>query len=169
MKRELLIFRHGKSDWATGAQSDFERPLAKRGRKAIKRIAAWAVEHDLVPDYVLSSPAERARRTAERFCRGAGVPAELIQLQPDLYLASLEAMLAHLEAIPGHYRRVMMVGHNPGMEEIVEYLGGGGTADTVKSVFMPTAALAHLDMPVDWRRLDCGCARLLSITVPREL
>ena len=63
MPRELLILRHAKSAWDTNAPSDFERPLAKRGRRAAPRVGRWLEEQGLIPDHVVSSPAERAKQT----------------------------------------------------------------------------------------------------------
>ena len=73
MTRELLVFRHGKSDWTSDASSDFERPLAKRGKKAVKQMGAWLEEQGHLPDCILSSPALRAKQTTLRLCRFAGM------------------------------------------------------------------------------------------------
>jgi phosphohistidine phosphatase len=68
MSRELLLLRHAKSDWETGALDDFDRPLAKRGRKEAPGVGEWLLREGLVPDLVISSPAERAKETASLVC-----------------------------------------------------------------------------------------------------
>ncbi len=167
--RELLVFRHGKSDWSTDAATDFERPLAERGRRATKRMGRWMVEQKLLPDHIVSSPARRARQTAERFCRSAGLDASRITWNPTVYEADLTTLLDVLAACPGEHRRIMLVGHNPGLEEMVRYLAGDQGPGLDVDNPMPTAALAQLAMPARWDELGRGCARLLRLQHPRNL
>ncbi len=169
MARELLIFRHGKSDWGSDAVNDFERPLARRGRKAVKRMASWLREQDLLPQRILSSPAERARQTALRLCRHAEIPESRIVWEETIYAADLGALLDVLADAPGRHGRMLLVGHNPGLEELVEYLAGALIEAPAGSPALPTAALARMAMPYEWKRLESGCAQLVSIHRPREL
>jgi phosphohistidine phosphatase len=170
MPRELLILRHGKSDWNTGAADDFERPLAKRGRKAIKRIAGWIRDHGLEPDYIVSSPAERARQTALRLCRHAGLDEGSIRWEPSIYEAAPDALLDALAACPPEPKRIMLVGHNPGLDSLARYLDPAAfTGQSAEPNPVPTGALLRLRMPDDWSRLERGCATLLSATRPRDL
>ena len=169
MTRELLIFRHGKSDWDSNAAGDFDRPLARRGRKAVKRMAFWLSDQNLLPQSILSSPAERARQTALRLCRYADIPESRVIWEESIYAADVPALLEVLAEAPGQHGRMMVVGHNPGLEELVEYLSGNPIEAPPGSPALPTAALARMTMPYDWKRLDCGCARLISINRPREL
>ena len=168
MTRELLVLRHGKSDWATGRR-DFDRPLAPRGRKASRRIGRLLAEHGMLPDIVLSSSALRARQTAERVCRFAGVEAARIEWEPAIYEAELDTLLELLSRVPEQAARVMIVGHNPGFDELVRYLGGDTVAEWDAPNLMPTAALAHLEMPESWDGLRRGAARCRSLVRPREL
>ncbi|MCO6442067.1 MAG: histidine phosphatase family protein [Nitrococcus mobilis] len=169
MSRELLILRHGKSDWDGKTAGDFDRPLAKRGRKAVKRMARWLGEQKCWPDRILSSPALRAKQTALGLCRQAGLPTELIFWREAIYEADLGVLLKVLaESDPGD-TRVMIVGHNPGCEELVVHLTGQSIPVESQTPALPTAALAHLAMPDDWTRLERGCARLLALVRPREL
>ena len=168
MTRELLVLRHGKSDW-TGRTPDFDRPLAARGRKAARRIGHWLREGDLLPDRVLSSPALRARQSAERVCLAAGLESVRIDHEPAIYEASLDTLLEVLAAIPPRAARALIVGHNPGFEELVRHLGAGSLAKWEAGNLMPTAALARLAMPASWEVLARGSATCLSLTRPREL
>ncbi|HEX9592401.1 MAG TPA: histidine phosphatase family protein [bacterium] len=169
MSRQLIVLRHGKSDWASSAASDFDRPLTQRGRRAVKRVGKWLRAEGLLPDHVASSPAERARQTALRVCRAAGVAEAVICYYPEIYLADVEELLAVLAACPGDARRVMVVGHNPGLELLVEYLAGDDVAVPPGGKLLPTAAAALLEMPDDWQGLAADAARLVSLTLPRDL
>lgn len=168
MARELLIFRHGKSDWNTGAENDFERPLARRGRKAIKRMARWVRAQGLMPDTIVSSTAERARQTTLRFCRHAEIPESAVRWREDLYIADVTTLLGVLAGC-GTGARCMIVGHNPGLEDLVAYLSGPPIGELANSPPLPTAALARLSMPDDWSHLERGCGELIAVTRPREL
>lgn len=169
MSRELLILRHGKSDWSTDALSDFERPLAARGRKAVKRMGRWLREHRLLPDHIVSSPAERARQTTLRACKFAGIPKPPVLWEQNIYEAGVPDLLRVLAQCPQDKQRVMIVGHNPGFEDLVAYLGGEGTEIPPNGKLMPTAALAHVHLPDQWESLQPGCALRLRITRPRAL
>ncbi len=170
--RELLILRHAKSDWDTDARTDFDRPLAKRGRRDCPRIAAWIVDQGLAPDTVLSSPAARARETTDRVLR---VVAPANGYAPDviwddaLYHADVPTMLAALSDRPGDARRVLLVGHNPGLDELVLHLAAGDAPRTASGKLLTTAALARFALPESWDHLPAGCGRLLALVRPREL
>ena len=169
MSRELLIFRHGKSDWGSDAVDDFNRPLARRGRKAVKRMASWLREENLLPQRILSSPAKRARQTALRLCRHAQIPESRVVWEETIYAADLGTLLDVLANAPGKHGRLMIVGHNPGLEELVYYLSGKPIEAPAGKAALPTAALVRMTMPYDWKRLNSGCARLMSVNRPREL
>ena len=168
MTRELLVLRHGKSDWTSGTP-DFDRPLAARGRKATKRIGRWLREQELLPDHVVSSPALRARQSAERVCRAAGIDRARIEHDEAIYEASLETLLEVLATLPPRAARALIIGHNPGFDELVRHLGAGSLVRGEAGNLMPTAALARLAMPASWEQLARGSARCLSLTWPREL
>ncbi|KXX66013.1 SixA phosphatase family protein [Marichromatium gracile] len=167
--RELLILRHAKSDWDAGAVTDFARPLAKRGRRDAPRIGAWLYREGLVPDQVLSSPAERARQTAIMVCKRLDFDKRRIHWEPGLYEADLPALLEILAQCPQAAATVLLVGHNPGLEQLLQYLAGDDLEPPGHGKLLPTAALVRLEMPADWTRLEPGCANLLALTRPRQL
>ncbi len=168
MSRQLLVLRHAKSAWDTDAATDFERPLAKRGKKDAPRMGQWLREYELVPDHVVCSPAERARQTAVAVCKQLGLDKKTIHWDEHIYLGTTEALLQVLGDCPPAAGRVMIVGHNPGLEDLVEYLCGAVDAP-VDGKLLPTATVAHLEMPDAWDTLAGGSARLMSITRPRSL
>jgi phosphohistidine phosphatase len=169
MSRELLILRHAKSDWDADANSDFERPLAKRGKKDAPRIGAWLYREGAVPDLVISSPAERARQTAVKVCKSMDYKKKHIRWEKQLYGADLSRLLRVLASCPPTAQTILLVGHNPGLEHLVHHLAGDELEDPVDGKLLPTATLARLEMPDDWTTLDPGCAQLTNLTRPRNL
>ena len=169
MSRQLLILRHAKSSWDSRAQTDFQRPLAKRGKRDAPRIGEWMQEQGLVPDFVVSSPAKRAKQTAVRACKRLGIGIDQITWDHRIYEAGLQDLLQILGDCPATAATVLLVGHNPGLEMLVAYLGGSDIAFPEDGKLMPTAALAQLEMPEDWTALGAGAAHLLAITRTRSL
>jgi len=169
MPRELLILRHAKSDWNAGARSDFERPLAKRGKKDAPRVGEWLFREGLVPDLVISSPAERARQTAEKVCKSMDYKKTKIQWNKELYEAEGRDLLPVLARCSPDARTVLLVGHNPGLEDLVLFLVGDEVERPADGKLLSTAAIARLEMPDDWCALGPGCAHLVAITRPRNL
>jgi phosphohistidine phosphatase len=167
MSRELLLLRHGKSDWDTDA-SDFDRPLKRRGKKAAYCVGKWLRKQQLVPDLVISSPAARAIRTARVACKTMGLKRSRIMTEDHVYLANPEELIAVLYDCP-EQARIMLIGHNPGLEDLMLYLTGGNVVMPDDGKLLPTASIAVLEMPDSWRDLGKGCARLLSLTRPAEM
>jgi len=168
MPRELLILRHAKSDWESGAASDFDRPLAKRGEKDAPRVGEWLYREGIVPDLVISSPAERARQTALEVCKSMDYKKKEIVWDGHIYAAGVEDLLAVLARCPSDASTVLLIGHNPGLEDLLLFLAGDEVEVPADGKLLPTAALARLEMPKDWDTLQAGCAQLVSITRPRK-
>ena len=170
MSRELLILRHAKSAWDTGAPTDFERPLAPRGRRDAPRVGEWLRRHGLRPDHVVSSPAERARQTVLAVCAALDFDAAVICWEPRIYHGSTSDLLQALRDSPEDAKRVLIAGHNPGLESLLLQLCARGSLRIPPNgKLMPTAAVARLEIPVPWGKLASGAARLLSLTRPRDL
>ena len=168
MGRELLILRHGKSDWRSDAE-DFHRPLKDRGKRGAQRIATWLLRQGLLPDYVISSPAERAIETARKACKAMGLGADDVHTDRSIYLATQEELLRVLAELPQDAKRVMLVGHNPGLEDLLLHLGGREVEIPEDGKLLPTATLAHLEMPKKWGKLSKGCADLKALVRPATL
>ncbi len=169
MSRHLLLLRHAKSDWDTGAAEDFERPLAKRGKKDARRMGQWMHREGVRPDYVVSSPAVRAMETGYRVCRELGIQKDDIHFDRRVYEAEATTLLAVLADCPQGRNTIMLVGHNPGLAELLAWLWGEKTAFPEDGKLLPTATLARLRMPRDWGRLERGCGRMILLTRPRSL
>jgi phosphohistidine phosphatase len=161
--KTLLILRHAKSSWDNANLTDHQRPLNDRGKTDAPRMGRVLRDHDLTPDLIIASSAERALATAELVALACDYEND-IKVTRHLYLAGPEDYLEVLQRVDNRYQRVMVVGHNPGMEELVEELTG-------QSVTMPTAALAHVTFALDdWRALtDETPATLENVWLPKEV
>lgn len=169
MPRQLLILRHAKSAWDTDALTDFDRPLAARGRQAAPRMGRWMLEQGLLPDHVVSSPAERARQTVLAACAELGFDPDRIHWDQRIYHGSAASMLDVLRECPDTASRVLIAGHNPGLETLLIHLCGSGVHIPRDGKLLPTAALAQLEINASWGELQQGSARLLSIKRARSL
>jgi phosphohistidine phosphatase len=169
MTRELLLLRHAKSDWTGVIAGDFDRPLAKRGKAEAPEVGRWLKGQGLVPNRVISSPAKRARQTAKRVCEALGYDHSKVTWEPRVYEAQLGDLLAVLAECPATARRVLLVGHNPGLEYLLTHLGGDAAVAAEDGKLLPTATVAHLELPDDWALLDPACGRVLSITRPAQM
>lgn len=168
MPCQLLIMRHAKSAWDTDAASDYDRPLAKRGRRDAPRMGRWLREQGLQPDAVISSPAKRAKQTAVRVCRELGVAKDAIIWDSRVYSAEVADLLAVVHDCPNAAQTLLLVGHNPGLEEMLCHLCGGDVANSGGDKLLPTAALARLEIRGSWKKLKAGSARLVGMMHPRE-
>jgi phosphohistidine phosphatase len=162
MPRELLLLRHGKSDWDTDTD-DFNRPLKDRGKRGAQRLGVWLLKHKLIPDLVIASPAERALTTAEKCCKAMGVAASQIEQDKRIYHADPDRLLEVLANCPPQAQRIMLVGHNPGFEDLLLHLAGPAVEIPEDGKLMPTATIAQLSMPDDWNGLAQGAAKLLQL------
>ena len=169
MPRELLLLRHAKSAWDTNARSDFDRPLAGRGRKAAPRVGRWLNEQGLQPDYVVSSPATRARQTVIAVCAELGLQATDIHWDDRIYGGWTRNLIEVLRDSPAEARRVLIAGHNPGLEDLLESLCAERIPSADDGKLMPTAAVARLRIDVPWAELSPACGHLLSLTRARSL
>ena len=161
--KTLLVLRHGKSSWNDPALDDHERPLNKRGRRDGSRMGKLVRKYGLMPDVVISSEAVRARLTAEAVVQAARYAGEIL-LDQQLYMASPADILSLLRTVRENAETVMIVGHNPGLEELVTQLTG-------EQQDLPTAALAQIALPIDqWRDLKLSTrGTLLGHWRPKEL
>ena len=169
--RTLLLLRHAKSSWADPGQTDFDRPLAPRGREAAARIGRELVERRWVPDRVLVSAAARTRET------WALVAAELpsapqVIVSRSIYEADVQTLLGLIRQDGGDAGVLMVVGHNPSTEALAQGLAGAGSdldaLDRLRRKY-PTAGLARFDYDGRWAEIALGKGRLTDFLAPREL
>jgi phosphohistidine phosphatase len=156
---QLLLMRHAKADRAVDALADFDRPLKKRGRRDASRMAEFLLSQQLVPERVISSPALRARQTALVIVEELRLPEP--EWEPRLYEANLETWRQVLAELP-RGPRILIVAHNPGLEETLEVVTGS-------RIRMPTAAVAAFCWRSDALFLTLASLELVDIWHPRQL
>ncbi len=162
--KTLLILRHAKSSWNDSSLEDRDRPLNARGRRDAPRMGDVLRDESLIPDVIISSDAVRAQATALAVAEAAGYTRDVV-IDPRLYLASPEDLLAVLRARPdADANIVMIVAHNPGLEDLIAQLTG-------ERHDLPTATLVQLALSIDtWDALDAPIrATLVDIWRPKEL
>jgi phosphohistidine phosphatase len=165
-ERELLVLRHAKAE--RGEMADFDRALTRRGQRDARRMGRLLKDQSLLPDLLVSSPAQRARETADLAAEAMGLPRDRLRFEPRLYEADAERLLAVLAGCPAACRRVLLIGHNPGAEALVRRLARTVT-DPADGKFLPTAAVARLRVSSEWSEVLPGTADLVSIVRPRDL
>ncbi len=161
--RELLILRHAKAQKDAGLR-DYERALNERGTRDAPRVGIWLRNHGLRPDLVISSPALRARQTTLFTVLPLGLNGDEVRWEEELYLADLQALRELVAATPDPVRRLLLVGHNPGLEDLV--LSLAGVEPGLPDNRLRTAALVHLALASDWQDLSPASARLLNYYRP---
>ena len=168
--RRLILFRHAKSERADGI-ADMLRPLAERGRADAARIGAYLADQGLRPDAALVSTARRARETWE-FAAAALRSPPPVAFDERLYDARAETLLEVLRETPRATRSLMLIGHNPGMEELARALTGIEEKDARRRLAQkfPTGGLAVIDFPIDgWNEVKPGAGRLVQYVTPKIL
>ncbi len=159
--KTLLILRHAKSSWDDPGLSDFERPLNDRGRRTAPFMGELMKRKGLKPEMIISSPAERAKTTAELVKDAADSHAE-IRYDQRIYEAGPQALRQVVSELDNTYEAAMIVGHNPGIEGFIRFLTG-------QLEPMPTAALAVISLSTDaWDRIDEGSGKLEAIHRPKD-
>lgn len=170
--RHLYLLRHTKSAWDMPGQDDKERPLAPRGRKACGPLGHLLAALQPPPNQVLCSTAVRARQTWKACAKAGGLDWP-VSFRDDLYLATANQLLQAVRRLPDAVTAVLLVGHNPGMEELARALAGRGSdAAALKRLTekYPTGGFAAYAAPVAaWPDLAFGAARLAAFETPKRL
>jgi phosphohistidine phosphatase len=167
----LTILRHAKSDWGDPQLDDFDRPLNDRGRKAAKAIGDELKDRRVKFDLVFASPAVRVRETLDRVEGGYGKAFD-VRFDQNLYGASLAALVDFVRAIPEQVHAPLLVGHNPGLQQLVLALTRDEDQKLRKSVEakFPTAAVAIIELPaVRWDEVETGSGEIVELILPRDL
>jgi phosphohistidine phosphatase len=168
--KTLTLLRHAKSGWDDPVSRDFDRPLNPRGRRAARTVGREMKAQGLGFDRVLASPARRVIETLEEVEAGYG------SLRPEydqrLYLASTATLLEIVRGTGDEVERLLLVGHNPGLEQIALHLSGrdGCGMRGEIAVKYPTATVAEIELPADhWAQVEEGAGSLTRFIRPRDL
>ena len=167
--RRLILLRHAKSDWPD--VPDQQRPLAKRGRRDAPVVGRWLRSRGYLPDTVICSVARRTRQTWKLVAPELG-GAPSVTFEPRAYAASALALLYLVRELPGTCRAALLIGHNPGIEELAAHLAEPPDAadpPPPPGLRFPTAAVAVLEFGGDWADLAPGHARLLDFATPADM
>jgi phosphohistidine phosphatase len=160
--KTLFILRHAKSSWTDPDLADFDRPLNERGESDAPFMGRVMAQRGLVPDLILSSPAARAKRTAELAKEAALFECPLL-FDDRIYEASPQTLRAVAAGVDDKVERLMIVGHNPGMEGFVKFLTG-------RAESMSTASIAVIELDIDrWSEIDAGSGSLTDVLRPKEI
>jgi phosphohistidine phosphatase len=159
--KTLFVLRHAKSSWENPDWADFERPLNARGLDAARFIGGLIYERRLAPQIIVSSPAKRAKQTAVLVKEIAEI-SRAVAFDERIYEASPLALFNLIREFDEKWESVLIVGHNPGFENLVRILTG-------ETVSMPTAALARINLDIEkWSALESGVNELEFLIRPKE-
>lgn len=172
MTKTLTLLRHAKSGWDDPVARDFDRPLNKRGEKAARLIGQYMKQHDMRFDCLIASPAVRVIETLDHVADGYGEHLEPVW-ERRIYLASSATLMDVLRDRDDDVQNVLMVGHNPGMEDMVLDLVPEGKDDALRDQIYekyPTAAIAQIEIDIgSWKDIECGKGTLKLFVRPRDL
>ena len=163
-RRILTLVRHAKSSWGNPGMSDIDRPLNERGLRDSPRMAEWLASNILKPDLILSSPAQRARTTAEALAVACDIPASAIRYEDYIYYQGRTAWLEGIQHLNDSLVSVVLVGHNPTISDLGTHLLGEG------HLSFPTCAICSLEFPIESWALALGRqAKMLAYQAPKML
>jgi phosphohistidine phosphatase len=162
-QRALVVVRHAKSSWDDPGLADHDRPLAPRGRKALRRLRSHLEQLEVSPGLVWCSSSRRTRETLDGIRQPLGVDAR-IEIDGWLYGADVEELLSHLRTIGDDISCALLIGHNPGLGDLVDLVADGERAVDR----FPTAAVAVLAFDGSWTTLGPARASLTSLWTPRD-
>lgn len=163
-EKTLILVRHAKSSWKDTSLNDIQRPLNKRGKKDAPKMGEHMSKNGIKPEAIFSSPGLRALTTARLISVKIGIKPSDIIVKDDLYTFNHTDLLSAINSIKNRYKKVMIVGHNPAITDIVNYLSGSHIDN------VPTCGVAVLKFKVDlWKKIDKGKASLKSFDYPKKL
>lgn len=159
--KTLCLLRHAKAGWNSGILNDFDRPLDEVGKAEASVMARRLRDQSFAPELIVTSPAKRARSTAKIFAYILEYPADRIIHRLEIYDQALDGLLAIIQALDDHCSRAMLVGHNPYLSHLAEWLSGEKIGN------VPPCGLAAFTFPVDsWQEIRCAGGRLLFYDHP---
>lgn len=162
MKKTLILVRHAKSSWTQSGIKDMDRPLNERGQRDAPFMAKRMRDSGLELDHFVSSPALRARTTANEYAKAFGRSEGEVELQESVYEAEVSALMEIINSFKDEWKTVALFGHNPGFSYLLEYLSG-------QILHMPTNGVAVLEMDVErWEHAGTGCATLVDYDYPKK-
>ncbi|NOZ51645.1 MAG: histidine phosphatase family protein [Gammaproteobacteria bacterium] len=166
---QLLILRHAKSDWVGSHLDDFDRPLSTRGANDAPRIGQWLVTNKFEPDLIMSSPALRAKQTVQAIVKELEYPQDKLIFDKNLYLADLQNLLNIIAQCSSSVARLLIAGHNPGLETLLKYLCTAPLPHTKDGKLLTTANLAVVSLSCPWNNELQAKGKLVQFVRPCDL
>lgn len=161
--KTIFLVRHAKSSWKDVGLSDFDRPLNKRGKRDAPFMAKHVAKMEEKPDLIISSPAIRTRSTAIIFAGELGYKESDINYDKNIYLADTDTLTNALKSADNKLNRVMLVAHNPGLTDLVDFLSG----EDIDNV--PTCGVVKLSYnSTDWSSLSKNSCELIMFDYPKK-
>jgi phosphohistidine phosphatase len=162
--KKLLIVRHAKSSREYSELTDFERPLSVKGRASVPLMGELVKKNRSIPDLIISSPANRALSTARLMAEQLGYPLTNIRVEERIYEAWLEDLLEVLRKQDTAKKTIMLVGHNPGLQLLADFLAGFPHDN------LPTCGIVCMELEVDtWDQLEQDSGKILFFESPKKL
>lgn len=163
-RHHLFVLRHGKASDGV-IDRDFERLLNNTGIEQAEKIADWLIYHNIQPDIVLTSPAKRTLMTTEIVTKKLKIESQKVRIVSQIYQANLNTLLKAIASCPTQHRTLLLIAHNPGLEDLVDYLLSPSLTNTLENDYrIFPATLIKLELDVDWFHLEKSCAQSVAIT-----
>lgn len=161
--KKVFLMRHAKSSWKDANVPDHDRPVKKKGEKDVKAMAKMLKHKKHLPDLILCSSAERAKQTAVLFKKASSYEGK-IEYNDKLYMAEVPELIAALKESPKKAKSVMVIGHNPGLEALLQTLTG-------KVETLPTSSIAYISLPIEeWSEINSEVeGKLKKLWRPKDL
>ena len=167
---ELYLLRHAKAVPQAAGMRDTDRPLEERGRAGARAMAKYLKRQKIAPELVLCSPTVRTLETLDLIV-DAFEPKPIVEYEIGLYLAPAERLMTRLRELPDNVERAMLVGHNPGLHELAQWLADsnvGPLADRL-AANLATTGLVRFEVNIEWSGLRRRAARLVALVTPKDL
>ena len=163
MIKNIILVRHAKSDWSVAGQRDFDRTLNDRGHMDAPRMGIKFKDRGIMPDILISSPALRAKLTAEYFAEQLKYDFEKIVWNEDIYDASIRVLLNEISLFDDNWNTVMIFGHNPGLSYLAEYI----TKEEIGEI--PTCSVMSIEFTIDsWKEVSQGMGKISFYDYPKN-
>lgn len=158
----IYLIRHAKSSWKDHRLTDFNRPLNKRGKKDAPFMGEKLKEKHIKPDLILSSPANRAKKTAQAIAEKISYPAEKIGFNDEFYDASEITILNHIKKLDEKFNSIMIFGHNPGLTQLNNLISDNYIDN------IPTCGIVALEYDKNWSEVGKNSCRIIFFEYPKK-
>ncbi len=162
--KKLFIIRHAKSSWKDEGLDDFDRSLNKRGKKNITLMSNWLKSNNYYPDIILSSPAKRAKKTLKTILKTLDIDEKIVKFDEKIYDATLNDLLKILVEIDKKQNNVFLIGHNPSLNELAEFLSNSVIFN------IPTSGIFCMEFDIkEWADIKNNKGKILFFEFPKKI